>query len=119
MGGFNMQREFNESWSKLCQCVNKPIVEFTELNMTTMNNLARNMGSLGEVTQAKKPEELLAAQVKLANVTCQEAAKYTQRALDISFNAVSEAGKIWTDALRQHTERASEMTRMGTSKERE
>ena len=109
-----MQREFTESWSKLYQCINKPMVDLTELNISTINNMTKNAGSLDELTKVKKPEELLAAQTRLANAACQEAARYTQKAMDISLNAFTETGKIWAEMLQHSTMKATDMAKMGT-----
>lgn len=106
-----MQKEYTENWNKLYQCVSKPMADMAELNINTLNNWTKNSNLFDDLAQSKRPEEILSAQMKMANVACQEMTKYTQRALDIGMNAMSEAGKIWTDLLRQSTDKASEFVK--------
>jgi hypothetical protein len=101
-----MQKEFTENLGKLYQCVSKPMTDLVELNISTLNNVAKNLGSFDEITQSKKPEDFIATQMKLANVVGSEMAKYSQKALNISLNAVSEVGNIWAEIFRQVTPRS-------------
>jgi hypothetical protein len=114
-GDLTMQKEFTENWSKLCQCVSKPMSDLTELNISTLNTMTKNAGSFEEFTQAKKPEEVLVAQLKLANAACLEATKYMQKAMEIGISSMSEAGKVWAESLNKTAMKASDFVKAGTT----
>ena len=106
-----MQKEFTENWSKLCQSMSKPMIDLTELNINTLNNLSRNTSAFEELSQAKKPEEFMHANLKVANAAFIEATRYAQKALEIGLNAVSETGRIWSDSVNKATNRAADFTK--------
>src|SRR5579872_5288258 len=103
-----MQKEFTENLTKLYQFISKPIMDLAELNINTLNNIAKNTNSFEEFSQAKRPDDILSAQVKFANVACQEASRYTQKALEIGIGAISETGRLWSESLNKATNKASD-----------
>ena len=110
-----MQKEFTENLTKLYQCVSKPVIDLTELNINTLNNIAKSTNSFEDLSQAKKPEDILSAQVKLANAACLEATRYTQKAMEIGLGAISEAGKIWAESFNKATNKASDFAKTATT----
>ncbi len=110
-----MQSEFTENLSKLCQCVSKPMMDLTQLNISTLSNVTKNTHSFEELTQAKKPEDIFAAQIKLANAANLEVTKYIQKAMEIGLGAMSEAGKVWTETLNKTTCKMSDFAKPGMS----
>lgn len=90
-------------------------MDLTQLNISTLNNIAKNTNSFEELTQAKKPEDILAAQVKLANAASLEATKYIQKAMEIGLGAMSEMGKAWTEALNKTTSKVSDFAKTGAT----
>jgi len=103
-----MQKEFTENWNTFCQCVSKPLIDMTQLNITTLNNIAKNTSSLEELTQTKKPEDFISAQAKIANATCLEAARYSQKAMEIGLNAVSNLNKAYMDCFNNAAAKATD-----------
>lgn len=108
-----MQKEFTENMNKLYQTMTKPMAEMAELNLNTLNNLTKNSNAFEDFTQSKRPEDLLSAQMKLMNTAYAELTKYTQKAMDIGMNALSEGGKIWNDLCRQSSFKATEFAKQG------
>ena len=108
-----MQKEFTENLSKLHQVISKPMADLAELNVNTLTHLAKNTNMFDEITQTKRPEDLLSTQMKIANAACLEMTKYTQKAMEIGMNAMSDASKVWTDVLRQTTTKASDFVKQG------
>lgn len=98
-----MQNPFTENLNKLYDTMSKPLSEFAELNMSTLNNAAKNTGHFEELMQAKKPEDFLLAQMKLANIGYLEATSYAKK-----------AGDIWLKAMEQFNAACTEMTRPAT-----
>lgn len=111
-----MQKELTENLNKIMQCVSKPMMELTELNIKTFNHLSKNTVSFEDLTQVKKsPEDILSAQVRITNAACQVATKYTQEAMEIGVAAVSEANKLWVDSLSQLTSKTSDFVKTSTN----
>jgi len=110
-----MQKEFTENLTKLYQCISKPIMDLAELNINTLNNITKNTNSFEDLSQAKRPEDFISAQVKLANAACLEASKYTQKAMEIGLGAISETGKIWAESLNKATNKASDFAKAATT----
>lgn len=110
-----MQNEFTDNWKKMCQCVSKPMLDLTELNMTTLNNVIKHTHDFQELSQAKKPEDIMAAQIKLANVTCQEATQYAQKAMEIGLDFFSNTSQTWLNVMNNMTNKTSEFTRASMS----
>ena len=106
-----MQREFTQCWGKLCQSASKPFMEWTELNMNTINKLSQN-ACVQKLSQAKNPEQIFAAQMELAQEACQEATKYAQTAMEIGLCALMGAGKVWAEALRETSQTTSGFAHM-------
>lgn len=100
--------KFTNKWNNLCQSVNKPIAALSELNTSTFNKFSKSTGMFDEFTQAKRPEDLVNAQMKLANATLAELTKYSQEFCSILLNFASEAGNIFADTVNEVTACASE-----------
>ena len=109
-----MQKDFTENWSKLCQSMGKPLMDLTELNIKTLNNITKNTSTPEEMAQVKKPEDMMAVQTKLFNNACVEATKYHQKAMEIGLGAMSEFGKMWTESLNKMTNKASDFAKANT-----
>jgi hypothetical protein len=95
-----MQTEINEKIGKLYECVSKPLTKITELNIATINKMANNTDLLTEVTQAKKPEDFIAAQVKLASTAATEGLEYLQQLSAIWMETLSQTGTTFATAAR-------------------
>jgi Phasin protein len=113
-----MQNDYIESLTKLSQTLLKPITELTELNVTTLNKLAKS-DALEEITKAKKPEEFVAAQLKLYNAASLEAIKHTQEACGILLTAATQTGKVIEDILRKTTAKTTDYAQAGINKVKE
>lgn len=113
-----MRNEFTEKWGDIYRSMSKPMVELTELNVKTLNRWAKNAENLEDILQAKKPDDMLAAQVKLANTAGLEVLKYTQEAAGILMEAASLAGKVFTDMMKETATKASDAVVSGV-KEKE
>lgn len=109
-----MQNEFTENWSKLCQCANNSMVELTKLNVNTLSNMNINHAA-EHMTQCNKPEDMFAAQTKAANTACLEAIKYIQKATEIGIQAMTEAGKIWTESCNKAAEKSCDIIKTGNT----
>lgn len=115
-------QNITENLGKICQTVSKPMIEMTELNVNTLNNLTKNTNSFEKLAQAKKPDDYLAAQMELINAASQEFTRYTQKACNIGLEAVTNANKIWTDMFHETSAKASDMikaTGMNKNKDRD
>ena len=108
-----MQRQFDDNWNKIYQCVSKPLADLAELNINTLTNWSKNKGYFEELTQAKKPEDLLMAQMKLANIGQIEAMSYVKKAGDIWIKAVEGFSDICNDVARTTTAKTSEIIKSG------
>lgn len=114
-----MEKEFTENWNTFCQCIKKPIADLNELNLSILNDLAKT-NAFEAFSQAKKPEDFLSAQAKITKATCFEAAKYSQKMMEISLNAISNASKVWMDLLNTTATKATDHYKsMNTSKSKE
>lgn len=109
-----MQKQFSENWNKLYQCVNKPVTDIAQLNVNTLNNWSKSTGTFEELTQAKKPEDLLWTQMKLANMGHLEAITYAKKAGDIWADAITQINEICADMLRETTTKTSEIIKSGS-----
>lgn len=107
----NTQRELTDNVSKLTQCLIKPMANLAELNVNAVNDWIRTFNSLQRVSQAKKPEDFLALQTELSNISVTEMTKYTQEAVRIGLEAISEANEVLTDIVRNSSDKASELMR--------
>lgn len=119
-----MRNEYTENWNKLCQCISKPLVDLAELNVDTLTNLTKNTHPFEKISQAKKPDEFLAAQMELLNNASIEMTKYAQKAFNIGLEAVTESHKIWNDICHETHTKASDFAKHGNvsgskSKDRE
>ena len=103
-----MQKKFNENWNKVYQCINKPLTDMTQLNINTLNNWSKNTGLFEELTQNKKPEDLLWTQMKLANMGHLETITYAKKVGDIWAEAITDLNEICADMLRETTAQATE-----------
>lgn len=112
-GVLTMQKQFVENLNKLSQCVSKPMADIVELNVNTLSNWSKNTGSFEELRQAKKPEDLLWTQMKLANIGQLEAASYVKKISDIWLNAIEQANEVYADMLHETT-KASEAIKSGS-----
>lgn len=110
-----MQKQMTENWNKLYQCISRPATELAQLNIQTWNNWLKSTGApLEEVTQAKKPEDLLWAQMKLANMANLEALSYAKKVNAILTETFSETNDIVTDLIRETTAKSSELIKATT-----
>jgi len=103
-----MQNELMENWSKLTQCVSKPLIEMTELNLNTISNFAKNSSVLQVLSQAKKPEDVMAAQVKLAHLASLALTNYAQKAMEIGLSAIAETNKVCVETVNKTSGKPSE-----------
>lgn len=88
-----MQKEFNEKLGKGYQCMSKLMINTMTLNAETFNNLAKNANLFEDISHMRKPEDLLAAHIKLTNQAVFESARYAQKAMQIGIEAFSDMGK--------------------------
>lgn len=105
-----MRNEFNEKWTEMYRTMSKPLVEMTELNIKTLNKIAKNNEKIEELLAAKKPEEIIAAQAQLANAIGLEMVKYFQESCGIWLGAATQARTTFTDAVRE-TQKATDKER--------
>lgn len=94
-----MQREYTQKWTEFCQSLNKPMAQITDLNLKTFNRLTKDSGYLDELLKARKPEDLMSAQMRLANAAGIEAVKYWQEAYNIITEATSQNTEIFKDVV--------------------
>ena len=110
-----MPNEFSENLVKLYQSMAKPMLDLAELNITTLNNIAKSTGSFEEISQNKKPEDRLATHVKLSNAALRESATYSQKAMEIGFGGLTEAGKIWAETLTKASTKATDYAKAAST----
>jgi len=103
-----MTKDFTEQWSKLYQSSTKPLAEIAELNAKTLGKMAKNAEYCNELLQAKKPEDFMAAQMKLANVAGLDAIRYAQDIYSICLESVSQSGKAFTEYVKEASSRATD-----------
>ncbi|MHB1946572.1 MAG: phasin family protein [Gammaproteobacteria bacterium] len=96
-----MRNEFNEKWTEMYRTMSKPLLEITELNIKTLNKMAKNSEKIEELFEAKKPEDIFAAQAQLANTIGLEMVKYFQEACGIWLGAATHARTTFTDAVHE------------------
>ncbi|MEM1244553.1 MAG: phasin family protein [Pseudomonadota bacterium] len=96
-----MHNEFSEKFGEFYQRMSKPATDMAKLNMETFSRMTRNSNFLNDFLNAKKLEDITAAQMKLASTMGSEVAKYTQEASKICMDAASEAGKAFTDIVQE------------------
>lgn len=111
-----MQKEFNDNLTKLYECVNQPMKEIAQLNAHVLTNWAKNTAAIEELTQAKKPEDFLWAQMKLANANHMEAITYVKKIGDIWAQAIQQANEICGEMCRETSEKTSDMMHYSTKK---
>ena len=112
-----MHQEYAEKWQQFCEHLSKPIGELVDLNLRTINRWAKASNPFDEFVHAKKPEEFLSAQMRLASTAGLEAMRYGQEANAILLEAASNASKVFTDAFRETTDKASQMVKSSKLKE--
>lgn len=95
------QKIFTECFGELCQCMTKPMVDLTKLNIETFNHLAKNSDCMNGFMQIKKPEDLLSIQMKCMNAASLEAFKYMQAVSAIFMEAVNRNGRMFTEVARE------------------
>ncbi len=112
------ESDFTEDWSKLCQSATKPLAELAELNVKTLGKIAKNAEYFNELLQAKKPEDFVAAQMKLANVAGLDAIRYAQDAYSICLESATQAGKAFTDYIRETSSKATEFGKQAKAEDK-
>src|SRR5947207_5696721 len=110
-----MQRELIENWSKICQSLIKPMLDIAELNIKTFNNLVKNTTNLDNLSQPKQPTDYILPLSKIATEAFQEAARYTQKAMEIGLCAISDASKTWIETVNKSTTNANDAIRSASS----
>lgn len=95
------QNPFTESMGEFCQCMTKPMADLTRLNIETFNHLAKNSDCIDSFMQAKKPEDILSAQIKFVNAASLEAFKYMQTASAILMEAATQNGRMFTEMAKE------------------
>jgi hypothetical protein len=113
-----MENEYLESWAKLSQSLVKPLSDLAELNIKTLNKLVKNE-DFATFSQAKKPEDFLAAQTKFVNAASLETIKHTQEVCGILMTAATQTGKVVEEMIRKATVKSADMAQSGINKVKE
>jgi Phasin protein len=94
-----MQYDYSKQWAEIIRSVNKPMVALTELNVKAFNKFIKKQEHLENFMHAKKPEDVISAQLELLKSVSSEAIEYGQ-----------EAFNIWTDAISDFTHQFNRWT---------
>lgn len=104
-----MQQEHFEQWTRACQTMNKPITDLSQLNATTLSDIYSESSIwMNELAKAKRPEDLMNAQVKLAMKANSMMMEYVQQAVSIMTSAT-------TDMSKNYSNYSNEVVKSGTS----
>ncbi len=105
-----MQNNYMAHWGKLVQCLQTPMTELLELNA---KSVTEGMNQLKEMSELKKPEQMIPAQVELARKTCAAVVNYSRAATEIILAGVTESGKVLADILQETASQTSNINGMG------
>lgn len=106
-----MQRDLMQKWTEYYQGLSKPASEIVELNIKTLNKLTKNSEYFDDFIKAKKPEDIISAQIQLANTASHEALEYMQEFYGILLDAAKQHSKIFTEAIHETTKKAESQVR--------
>jgi len=95
-----MQKKFLDNFEKFSECCKEPMTDLTQLNLNTINNLSKNTGNYDELLQAEKLDDILWAQMKIANAAQLDAVTYIKKASDICNKAIDDTNEIIKDILK-------------------
>lgn len=99
-----MQTDYTEKWADFYQSINRPFAELTELNISTFNKLTKENPYIEDLVKAKKPEEFLSAQMKLANAASLETVRYMQQIYNIMLEATTQHSNTFKQNIKEATE---------------
>jgi hypothetical protein len=85
-----------EKWNEYTKCVAQPVSDLVELNMRTLNHWINDSKNFTDILREKTPVDFFTAQTKLMNE-------------DIWFKSISQATKIFKDAIEDTTAKTSDM----------
>jgi hypothetical protein len=105
-----------ENLTNYFQCLTKPLMDMAKLNTDTFNHLTNNQICLEEFWQAKRPEDLISAQMQLASKIGAEASQYFQAAASIGMEACSTMGKQWFEGMTNATKQTQEQVKRAAKK---
>lgn len=87
--------KFGQQWAAFYNCMSKPMMDLAALNVKTFNNnMAKASTHVNEILHARKPEEVMNIQMKLANETSELGLKYLQDVVSIVTDASSDLSNI-------------------------
>lgn len=96
-----------KQWSDMFQAFSKPMMELAELNAKTINKFVQNQQYMENFTQAKKPEDILSAQLEFFKNFTSESMKYTQEACNIGLGWISLCAQQFNRAVSETSKKAS------------
>lgn len=107
-----MSNEFTEKFGQqmaaFYNCVSKPMMDLAALNVKTFNsNIAKATSHASEIANAKKPEDFMSVQMKLANETGELGLKYIQDVMSIVTDASSDLTNLSKRCATMATEAAA------------
>ena len=116
-----MQKEHFEQWNEFCKGYSKPLSELTDLNTRTFNDIyANNSAYINNVSQARRPEELISSQIKYLMDSSTTAADYWQEVLSMlktaSKNFTHQYGNYADEMLKKSKEAFSAAKNTATEK---
>jgi len=96
-----MQNEFTEKFHEFYQNINKPIGAITDLNVKTISRWSKNTDLLNDFVNAKKPEDIIEANIKLATTAGSEAIKYAQEFSKICTETAWESSSNFVSSIQK------------------
>ncbi len=86
-----MNQAYFEKWDELYEKVQKPMQEFTELNLKTLQDIKNQ--NFEDFFKAKKPEDMIELQLKAFVNQSKRAIDYWQKSLEIVQKSTQEISK--------------------------
>lgn len=108
-----------EKLNKIYQSCNKSLMELSELNVATFNNIMKNSAYVEKLSHLRKPEDFMSAQSELLSNASNEAAKYIQKVCQINIDAMTDANQAWMDWIHETVSKAQDVVKKSKEREQE
>ena len=103
----NNRTEYNEKLGEFYKCVSAPLAALAELNLKTLGELAQKNEIVETIAQAKTPEQIVNAQIKIAQTAARTGLTYVQQACEIWLDALSQTGDVINSNMRETNRKAN------------
>src|SRR3990167_1193161 len=89
----------NEKMTDYFKALAKTTKEMMELNVNTYSKLIKDTSCLEELLQAKKPEDILNVQMKIASASSIDMTKYNNEFYNICQEMFNQTSKAFSDVM--------------------